>query len=682
MIRIAVYHWLPIADNMLPEIERELRKDHSGRIKDVTVDQDSVSYMLTFNFTRDGRPSGCFPMRGKINQRGFAQHILNVAPIPGISLSAMLNEMVPAARDFLADLLFEIAPLAVRNKLAVLHEGIVSFQQFHASVFEPRIDSSAKSFLLNYNLVAVMLDNQQTEAMQAGFEISDLKIIVPASNAPTRAIANPEGTCVLFYSTEYHPDELSILDSVIYKFGALATYVRFVARVIVILKETRDHVIPLRRQLAIALQRNTEEHFLSLTQMKKYLTYVNIKLPVVQKVLNHLNAARFSDQFAAKVATFDEPSKIYAYPAIRAVETSRLQPHHMILKIEEDSKRLQALYDEDLKEINVLSNELSQVLEGSLLSESVQIWNRGLDTAQASLELDRGGKNRANALKVLSIVLSANLGALIADAFGLPAAIKLLIGLGVAGIAWFFTEFVIQRRASYFRLVIPINATVPRSSLDSLTDHQKLKRTETNGTRRIRTWSERFEVNGQTAEEYSRRRENGHTPYFRRSRKREFDITIDYEKRGFIHALTIETEYNRETFNARKLVEQIVERMETAGCLAQYENQETSLLAEVLLHLDIFLDRDLVALNKILTLPSAELCQLIITGSHDEGDGALSKEDRRFVEDIVKRRNKYMKWLIDVQEDPKQAKLLTLLGKHNVQRKLNIVGTPEAQDGG
>ena len=165
-----------------------------------------------------------------------------------------------------------------------------------------------------------------------------------------------------------------------YKYCALIIFQRSVSHVIEILKGARDHVIPLRREVAIALQRNTEEHFGFFNWVKKYMTYANIKLPVIFKVINHLMAARRSSQFKAKIQTlFKIVHKLEQYPIIRSLQAL---PDHKSFdwvtlsdKITEDtgeltedtglpeqSSRMARLYDEDNAELRILSSELSQVL--------------------------------------------------------------------------------------------------------------------------------------------------------------------------------------------------------------------------------------------------------------------------------------------------------------------------------
>ena len=99
-------------------------------------------------------------------------------------------------------------------------------------------------------------------------------------------------------------------------------------------------------------------------------------------------------------------------------------------------------------------------------------------------------------------------------------------------------------------------------------------------------------------------------------------MTIDYETRGFVYSITLEIEHRDDRFDARKLVEQVFYRLRDAGCLVMQmassssgaqqndtfplkkRRRPRSLLAEVLTHLGLYVDDNLVGLNKILTLSS------------------------------------------------------------------------------
>jgi hypothetical protein len=669
MFRVSIYHWLPLADNMLPDIEGNLiRKENTVVTQTAEGSSDAVEYKANCNLVYRDSVIGQLDIKGKINQRGFTQHVCELEPISGLTLGGIIGLLVPQLRTFTAEILYEIVPISVRNKLAVLHEGIKSFQEFESEKFDPLIDTPAKAFLGRYHVIAILLDSQYQpyrEAMRIGLSVSSLLLDVPHSTESCTAISQDE-LCFLFYSDELTEGEKHLLDSVIYKYFALLNFMRFVAYVIVILKDVRDHVIPLRRELVIKLQRNTEEHFVWLTRLKKYLSYVNIKLPVIQKVWNHLNAAYKSDQFTAKVATFNDPAKISRYVAIRQIRLSKIQPLNIISKITEDYGRLQALYDEDIKEIDVISEELSEVLEGSLLAQNVQILTRELDATRVSLELDRGGKNRANALKVLSVLASANIGALVANLFNFSQSITFLITVATGLFAFIFTELYIGSNASYFRLVVPLNITVPRESLAALTS-RRLKRTETNGTRRINTWAEKYYIN------------TFYKP--KRGNKRKFDVTIDYEMRGYIYSITLETESRRTEFDTLHLMIQLVHQMDEAGCkilepFSRRPIEDSSLLAGVLEHLDISLNSNLKALNKILTTPSYELqTALEEYTSNVHFASSLSEQDSEFLDEIVERSDEYLGWLLALRTkaDTNQSRLLRLLGETNIQHKYEVI---------
>lgn len=682
MYRISFYHWLPIADNMLPEIEDALRKKGDG-IVGVHSQDDAVYYEAQFKFAPNERMAGFFPVKGKINQRGFTQNVLMVPPIPGLSLSALTNEVVVELRDFLVELLFCIAPLAVRNKLAVLNEGIVSLQEFESKVFDPLIDAPAKSFLRDYHFVAILVDKSLRSEMDTPFKVPRLKLNVSPTLDATRAIVNEDENCILFYSECFSEEEQETLDSVIYKFCALATFVRFVSRVIVILKQARDNVIPLRRQLAIALQRDTEEYFGLLTRMKKYLTYVNIKLPVVQKVLNHLAAAKTSNQFQAKVASFDEPQKILKYPTICAIDRQchpRLQPSYIIEKINEDTARLKALYTEDIDEMKVISEELSEVLEGSLMSESVEISARGLDASQASLDLDRGSKNRANALVIFSLLVVANVGYSLAGEFKLDTEWKVLAMFVLVAGAFLITRNQINSKSSCFRLIIPFNEAVPADCLKKMAEREDLKRSESNGGRRTITWSEQLRARIKPHPGWPL----GLLVRFRRAHNQaaihNFDLTIDYEARGFIHSVTVETEHDHGKFDMRELVIQVIQHLAQGDGLSQYDHKDTSLLAKVLSNLDIPLVPALPSLNRLLAEPADELGRVLSRYLDGPEDTSISKEDRIFAQDILGNKMLYKRWLVDlVTEKPP---LLTLLGESNVERKESTLSTLERSNGG
>ncbi len=692
MIRFAVYHWLPIADNMLPDIEIELKK-HYGETRvqlDALGTSEAISYKLKFSpKSQDGNEIGHFYIRGLINIRGFTQHVLEVPLIPGLSPSSVIDTIVHQMLDYTVDVLVDVIPHAVRNKLAVLQEGIVSFQSFRSTNFPPQIKKPATSFLKTYSVVTIMLNKEYRDDIRIGFDLPNLGLNISETYKSNFTLVCQNEKCFLFYSEEFNQEESQELGGIIYKYCALLVFMRFVAYVIEILKLVRDHVIPLRRELVIKLQRNTEEHFVWLTELKKYLTYINVKLPVVNKVLNHLNTAQSSEHFREKIGSLNSPDKLILNPSINSItelkSTPRLNPAYIIRKIDEDIQRLHDLYNEDVEEIGVLSDELSEVLEGNLMSESVQILARSLDTSRLLVEMERGGKNRNNALKWLSIAAIANIGALIAvlileflemlfkssgGVFGLI--IRAFFIVAVPFFAWFYVNSYTQNRASIFRILIPILQPLPPIAITGLTQGKKLLRNDNFGSRRQRTWSEYLN---------SKQKVRKINPFsFLNGNGKKFDMTIDYEMRGYVYSVTLEKEYKDANFDLRDLVVQTIELIDNAGGYIyrfkdKKPDQETSLLAEVLQNINENLDSDLTALNRILTMPCEVLKQELLDFLRYRENISLAEEDIIFLEHIINKRDDYVKWFLDLQKikDPYMQKLLKLLGEKNVEMKKDII---------
>ncbi len=659
MIRISIYHWLPIADTVLAEIEKRLRALPPTRISQVEVERDAVSYFTVFHFSRDFRSHAVFPIHGKINQRGFCQHVLNIAPLPGVQLNSLLNEIVPAFRQQIAGLLYVLAPDAVRNKLAILQARITPFQQFQSVTLDPPLEDAVRELLYNLQVTAIMLDQTHADVMRAGFAIPDLAIQVDGHNADSSACANENGDCFLFYSNEYHPDEWATHDSVIYKYCALVLYVRFLDHTISLLKETRDYLFAPRRRLAFALQGNLSEHFEMLTQIKRYLTYVNIKLPMVQKVILHLQTTREAETFAAKIATFDEPANVYSYPALRNIETTLWQPHYLIERITHDADHLQELFDEDAQEIQIISSEISQVLEGSLLSEHLQISTRALEATQATLEIQRSAKTLANTNKWMTVLLLAVLGALIAMGFG--AGVDWAVGIGIVLllVGYLVTQFAQRRHMANFRMVIPVHAHLPADALNAwLASHQVVKY-ETNEYQSTCGWQAQLPVR-----------------VLDRSRKQTqvkqhtFHVTVELLRHGFLHSITLEKEHSRVLFYPIDLVQAIFGELRANGCLTELE--ESSLYANALSQLEIPLDTDLPALNKLLTLPSTQVNQIVNTGAAAQED-SLSRHDLQTIQDLNTQPRAYREWLQTMLTDSTKQDLVSLLGLRNVHQKLKLL---------
>ena len=158
---------------------------------------------------------------------------------------------------------------------------------------------------------------------------------------------------------------------------------------------------------------------------------------------------------------------------------------------------------------------------------------------------------------------------------------------------------------------------------------------------------------------------------------KEFNLTIDYERRGYMHSVILENEYSGMKYDPRQLVIQFVQLLSGWNLLDDYGQQdnskfpEISLLAEVFENINILIDDELIALNKIFVKPAQELKNLIKLYT-DNQISSLSEDDKIVVQDIVENRDKYHAWLLDAKENKKGIPV-NLLGKYNLERKIEVL---------
>lgn len=674
MIRISIYHWLPIAENMLFEIEKRLRALSPQQVNDIEMERDAVTFHTTFKFSRDFRSVAVFPLPGKINQRGFCQHVLTIAPIHGVALNAMLNDLVPDFVRSVSELLYAVIPDSARSKLAILNAGVAPFQQFQVTTLDPPMEQAAHAFLQQNQVTAILLDERSADYLHAGFSIPNLHLDIKPFDGDAGAFTSETNNNILFYATEFTPDEWAIHDSVIYKYCALLLYTRTLDHATSILRQARDHIIPLRRRLVLALQGNIAEQFETLTQMKRYLMYVNIKLPVIQKVSHHLQTTHNTQTFAAKLSTFDEPIKVFGYPTIRSIENTIWQPPYLIGKIDEETRRLESQFDEDLEEIQIISSELSQMLESSLLSEQLQVARQALDASQATLEIERSSKNLANAYKTVAILLIAGLGMLIADAMNLGAGSVIAAGIVATFVGYLATNFALKRRKAYFRLVIPVHTNFSADTLARWIGRHTLLKNKANGNQITCSWQQTIPV--RVIGEMNEAKSHSRRTLFIYKR---FDVTADLLRRGFLNTVTIETEHFSADFESRDLVEHILTELLSSECAESNPAHETSVYVRILSLLGLPLEEQLPALNNLLTLPSAQLSQIITTGASNQEDANLSKLDLYVLQDLNGQLRAYQEWLRETLESPKRRNLLELIGAQNVHDKLTLLKQVEEE---
>lgn len=668
MLRISVYHWVPIAENLLFEIEKRLRALAPHQVSDIEMERDAVTFHTTYQYSRDFRTVAFFPLPGKINQRGFCQHTLTIAPIPGVALNALLNDLVPDFVQRVSELLYAVLPDSARSKLAILSAGIAPFQQFQVTTVDPPVEQATCAFLQQNQVSAIFLDERSADEMRVGFSIPTLHLDVRPFAGDAIAATSGSGNNILLYATEFTPDEWATHDSVIYKYCALVLYARTLDSVTLTLRQARDHITPLRRRLVTALQGNVAEQLETLTQLKRYLMYVNIKLPVIQKVSHQLRATRHTQTFAAKIATFDEPIKVFGYPTIRSIEDTLWQPPYLIGKIDDETRRAGSQFDEDIEEIQIISSELAQMLESSLLSEQLRIARQTLDAAQTSLEIERSAKNLTNALKSAAVLFVTGLGMLIAAQQGLGFAGMVAAGITFAILGYFVTTFALKRRKAYFRLVIPVHAPFAPDTLARWIGRHTLLKHKANGNQITCSWQQTIPVRmmGAAAPPETALRP---APFLRQ----RFDVTVELERRGFIHTITIETEYLTADFESRDIVEHILGELLASEQDGARTPAGQSVYVQTLSLLGLSLEQQLPALNNLLTLPSAQLSQLMTTGDYKLEDANLSRPELYVLQDLNGQLRAYQEWLYETLENPKRRRLLELIGVQNVRDKLTLL---------
>ncbi len=698
MPRIALYHWLPVASNMLLRLDfsggtsiQEKLQEKLGHDK-VSVDTSthSLTYKTEFEFVENGTTTK-LPVIGNFNQRGFNQCVLDL-PMSSMSTAGIIGGALPKYSKFVTDLLYSVLPKAAQNNCAVLHEGIVGYDEFSSRPFDEATDVPAKKFLSTYRLTVITLGRDDFTSVRTGFNLhieethrnptkqDSIDIEVPPFDPKAAPFDDPNGAlayvskennCVLFLSNAFSNAE-DKFDVPRYKYSALIVFSTVVSRAIGILRNVRGHVPHLRRELSIALQHNTmlDEDFGPMVKISRYLSYVNLKLPVIQTTKNYLSLAAGSPEFTAKRKIFGEAAK-HDFPEIEAVQDPELGVALVLRMLDENSKRLENLFAEEKDEIQVFSDEISRHLQITLASRDIQLSTRELEAAEMSRELERGGKNRANALKGLSIVLAANLGLQLAEILGLASMfgkvgvsstiVKLAAFIGMPILAWLLIDFTIQQKSSHMRMVMEIKQRMSATSLDELVRKQRSKRMEIEGSRRLQTWKQAFELT---------RRNNKSS--LKRNRKKRFDITIDYEANGLIHSIALETEYNHMLVDQVYVVQQVVDMLSKSGCIINDPKKvDTSLLGQILLDLGLQLDQHLPALNYVLAYQTGAILEMLQDFKREGFVEFLTDEEKHSWEDLILKPQEYLVWLKSIEsDDPKFAELL---GAENLRLKTRLL---------
>jgi hypothetical protein len=693
-----IFHWLPIADNMLPDIRDNLEKNKLYEIGDIIKDNDEIRYSVRIPYGENlnaQRPP-TLKCEGRINKIGFSQVQL---PFTKDDLSKegsfqhSLLVMIKNIEVFVKEFIYDIMPMAVKNKLAVLKEEIKSFEQFHTTDFKPSISEYAKQFI-DENYIAILYFDKDFSRTVLNINLTeyDIEMYREAESNEPHLSTSDKKTIAIFYSTN---ELIEKFNNELYHVSALEIVLRFGTQAMKILKKTRDHVVPLRRKLALALQKNTEEHFDDLTRIKKYLAYINIKLPVIQKVVNHLESLSLSDQYQPTEVFLDKIADSLKVDYVKANINNKKDgkpffelPRNLINKYKKDIDRLPKLYEEVRDELIVLSTELSKVLEATLISQELQISYRHLDTSQNILELNRAGKNRDNALKTLSVILALNVAYTFVKDFTYSASNFFNIGISllIMIIGLFSINYSIKRRSSLFRIVIPLKfSSIAQNLNEFVNNHKEKKLEDINNGINVITWYQKFRI----TENYKNVRifkiisilnviENL-IVFVKRIFKKtiKFDFTIEYEKRGYIHSITLEKEHFHENYDINNLVFQVFEILEHNKCLTPIEKEKSkfedvSLFAGVMTQLGLEIDPLNKGLNIILSLTNQELKDILIKTGKNSPDDTIDEDVRVLIKYIREsKKDDYIKWFMENSQ--KGSEYGEIVGLENILHKKEIL---------
>lgn len=697
LLRISVYHWLPMADNMLlrgnkiaeKSIEEGITESRWIDSRSIDVTYDAVSYRIEFPLEQ-AKQAVSLTVNGKINLRGFCQHVLDVKSYSG-TLPDWLNRFVPEFCRHINNFLLEILPFTIQNNCAVLKQGILSYDQFRKSPQELPVREAAKRYLASSQIVIVVLDLQTGQTLE-GVAITAIGIKedqLSSERRQSRVLISEDKRHFVFVSPDISTDELEIHDGILYKYAAVVAFVNASLTVIDILRETRSHVPPLRDELQTALQPVSalEEDFVPFTRISRYLGYVNIKLPVIQTVRGYLSRGYRSDEFKAKLKTIGTASEVAKYSTVRSVSVEVLKPRNLVKRLDDAFNRLDEFLIEEKEELSVISDELSRHLQIALASESAILAARELESAETNRELNRGAKNRSNALKGLSIVLAGGLGLSVASItidflsqFGFVApwlelAIAIILMTSMILSAWYFINLTISARSAHFRIVIEIKQRFPAKKFQNFINSKPIQRSEINRGRAVQTWP-------QTIDCYINKRNRLRD--MMSGGEHRFDITFDYETSGFVHSLSIESEYGDVKFNLPCIVKAIFMMLKEAECLSfdtgDAKSSTSSLYANVMSQLNLEIDSDYPALNLILSETDYDFKRLLEkTYAYEETrdkdkdyiddrkEAELSLQERELLRDIYGRWDIYKGWLLSVPNE-----LLPLFGGKNINAKIKV----------
>ena len=494
-------------------------------------------------------------------------------------------------------LILDIIPDAVQNKIGIIMEGLYKFRDFNSKYLSKSYLEPAKSFLKFYNIIRFDLEKYKLdEGIFIQFEEKSISSKELSFNYS-------------FYAYKENDNN--------YKNSKNKLIEKIILKNIDILKDIRTNIIPLRRQYSRALQYPTKEYFEWFLNFKKYLIYISVKLPIYKKIITHIEELNI--------------------PSVAS---------------NSDFNRLKIVFQESVDEIKAISDDLSFLLNEELESEHLNITEQELETSSNLVELNRKGKNRANALKLLSIILSSTIGLNIAELLNkywwkvsqdfLILSIKLLSMIMAPLFVHFILERKIKTKSKIFRIIIPFSENkFAVNKIIANIKHNNITNDYIYGKQRLITWQSKYD---------------------KVYKKEEFNITVNFNMNNFVNNLTVEIEHKKMDFEVKELIKEVLLEFSKLGVLDNKKG-EYSILADVYKGLGLNIDKELVGLVDILHLHEDDL--RVILNSDDDNYFIENSVKSHIIENI----DSYYTWLDKQQNTPEEI----LFGKENLRKKIDLL---------
>ncbi len=711
--------------------EKEKKKEniiHYQELKEIEWEQQKIEAykrVLYFNFWLypTDEPNSKITIGAKINGRGFVQVSFNYDEVRELFPKGHTPKLIlEFCEQVVLRILIQILPERVVNKFAVLEEKIVSFINF--KIIEQRLGyiDSAVRFLSNNSFV--MLISQENNKFTTEWEdrllkpntskkeVLLLRNSVANNKTPSRITRKSE-TALLYYSQS---QDYEVLKEQVYQFCALGLFTRYLEMVIGITGSLSHDLIQIRREHYTVSPYLKEEIRHNLFDQKRYLGYVTTKLSVIQKIESHLADTFGSPEFKEKLHTLSQSDKLINQ--FQNYKDPLFSPKGLVNDAEEDFNRIRVLFKDTSDEAKLLSDVLNSTYENELSLQRAKSLDLQVESSRANVELSRSGKNRANALKLLTIVTFANIFlnmlvvALVnSEIFGLWIFFLIQFGILsiVAVIGLILISIAINLYRCQFELVIPLNKKGNINGIRELIKTKDVWHSDFRGPNRTIIWKEyffAFDIIEYHEKTYIRKKFDKKTQGFLKNMvsvkwnsfykekpykkgwvwllikrvfiessrtlleakfwsiithklkplfSHPFDLTLEYNKQGDIYSITLQTEHWDSRFDVRKILFYVCKLFcNIVDDSKLVGEKNVSQIAEIFLKMDIDLDPNYKGLNWLLSQTPEHINNIF---ERRQLESPITPEEDRFVTAVMEDIQGHIEKLI-LCEDPKVMSIL------------------------